>query len=79
MNRAGQYLKATLSPEQWAEYKRQQQLDSQDSSARQRWRYVKRSASWGPQYTKARATSLAWLKARGYVTEQGQWSGLTKE
>lgn len=76
-NRAGTYLRSILSDEQYAEYKRQQQLDSRDSTARQKWRSAKRHKAG--EYDKTHATNLAWLRKFGYVDSDGQWTGLTKE
>jgi hypothetical protein len=71
VSRIVDFLKRTLNAEQYAEYREAARLDSRDSEARKRWRYVRdkiRSAD----------THRAWLLRYGYIDEAGRWLDVCK-
>lgn len=72
MSHALDYLKRVLTPAEYATYREKAAIDSKDSYARQKWRI-----SQNPHNGKASARARAWLLARGYVDEAGNWTGLT--
>jgi hypothetical protein len=71
VSRTTPILRAALTPEEYAEYREAARLDSRDSEARKRWRYVRdkiRSAD----------THRAWLLRYDYIDEAGRWTNQCK-
>lgn len=70
MSRAQDYLKMVLTPEQYADYRRHANLDSRDSEARKKARFIKRWQGKG-RFAQSVATAKTWLRERGY-SETGE-------
>lgn len=70
-NRATTYLKQTLTPAQFAEWRRQGAIDTRDSAARRRWAYLKRMQDYPQTNPKTQATARAWLRTWGYMAADG--------
>lgn len=78
MSHARNYLRSILTPDQWQEYQRQAAQDSQDSTARRKWQYVRWYGD-KDRLAPSVATARAWLLRNGYVDESGEWTGKTTE
>lgn len=74
MSRADTYLRSILTAPQWEELRRQRNKDSQDSTARQKYRFWRSTAHRQDTWIdKSRATALAWLVTKGYCDPAGNW------
>lgn len=74
MSHADRYLRTVLTVEQWAELKKHRNHDNRDSTARQKYRFYRRTgARIEPWIIKSRGTALAYLVRHGYCDPAGNW------
>lgn len=72
MSRAQAYLKQILTPEQYEAWREQAALDSRDSTARKKYRYI-RTPGMDKRQAKSVETARAWLLRFGYINQAGEW------
>lgn len=83
MSHTDDYVKSILSDAQYEEYKAARRQDTQDSTARQKWRTLARLTRETQQYRATSrdldriATLETWLCERGYVNDRGEWTNKT--
>lgn len=71
MNRATVYLKQTLTPAQFAEWRRQGALDTRDSQARRHWAWLARMQDYPQTHAEVQTRTRAWLRKWGYMAADG--------
>jgi hypothetical protein len=71
VSRTTPILRAALTESQYAEYREAARLDSRDSEARKRWRYVRDKIRSAPIHR-------AWLLKHGYIDSDGRWLDVCK-
>lgn len=72
MSRAQAYLKQILTPEQYEAWREQAALDSRDSTARKKYRYIRTPRTYGYQQQTIDA-ARAWLLRYGYIDHSDRW------